>query len=129
MEDKNAELNIGSSASDELDFGIEQSGENLSNGEKQIVNFLRVILRETEIICLDEASSNMDPKTDALLHEQIVKFAENKTLIVITHRLENIELFDRVVVMENGRVVECGNVKELRGIVGGFFNRMLKNGK
>ena len=44
-----------------LDFMIENGGENLSNGEKQIVNFLRVILRETDIICLDEASSNMDP--------------------------------------------------------------------
>ena len=63
-------------------------------------------MRETDIICLDEASSNMDPKTDALLHEQIFKFAKDKTLIVITHRLESIELFDRVIVMEKGCIVE-----------------------
>jgi len=66
------------------------------------VNFLRVILRDTEILCLDEVSSNMDPKTDAFLHEEIFKFSQNKTLLVITHRLENIDLFDRVVVMEKG---------------------------
>ena len=70
-----------------------------------------MILRDTDIICLDEASSNMDPKTDALLHEQIFNFAKDKTLIVITHRLESIDLFDRVVVMEKGSIVECGPVK------------------
>lgn len=72
------------------------------------------MLRESEIVCLDEASSNMDPKTDALLHEKIFEYAENKTLIVITHRLENIERFDRVVVMDKGKVVESGHVKTLR---------------
>ncbi|KAL4483223.1 hypothetical protein ABPG74_019249 [Tetrahymena malaccensis] len=110
-----------------LDFEIQDGGQNLSNGEKQVVNFLRIILRETEIVCLDEATSNMDPKTDAELHKQIFKFAENRTLIVITHRLENIELFDRVAVLEKGKIVECGNVSELRKIEGGFFNRLLKN--
>ncbi|KAL4486709.1 hypothetical protein ABPG72_022184 [Tetrahymena utriculariae] len=114
-------------ADDNLDFEIEDGGQNLSNGEKQVVNFLRIILRETDIVCLDEATSNMDPKTDAELHKQIFKFAENRTLLVITHRLENIELFDRVVVLEKGRIVECGNVTELRNIEGGFFNRLLKN--
>lgn len=71
----------------------------------------------------------MDPKTDAELHEQIFKYAHNKTLIVITHRLENIELFDRVVVLDKGNIVECGHVSELRKIEGGFFNRLLKNEK
>ncbi|EAS02570.2 ABC transporter C family protein (macronuclear) [Tetrahymena thermophila SB210] len=110
-----------------LDFEIEDGGQNLSNGEKQVVNFLRIILRETDIVCLDEATSNMDPKTDAELHKQIFKFVENRTLIVITHRLENIELFDRVAVLEKGKIVECGHVNELRKIEGGFFNRLLKN--
>ncbi|EAR83355.2 ABC transporter C family protein (macronuclear) [Tetrahymena thermophila SB210] len=121
------EQNINNQTDDNLDFEIEDGGQNLSNGEKQVVNFLRIILRETDIVCLDEATSNMDPKTDAELHRQIFKFAENRTLLVITHRLENIELFDRVVVLEKGRIVECGNVTELRNIQGGFFNRLLKN--
>jgi ABC-type multidrug transport system fused ATPase/permease subunit len=46
-----------------LDFQIENSGSNLSNGEKQIINFLRILIRNNDIICLDEATSNMDPKT------------------------------------------------------------------
>ncbi|EAS02568.3 ABC transporter C family protein (macronuclear) [Tetrahymena thermophila SB210] len=110
-----------------LDFEIEDGGQNLSNGEKQVINFLRVIMRDTEIICLDEATSNMDPETDLELHKQIFKYAEKKTLLVITHRLENIELFDRVVVLEKGRIVECGHVQELRQIQGGFFNKLIKN--
>ncbi|KAL4483231.1 hypothetical protein ABPG74_019257 [Tetrahymena malaccensis] len=114
-------------ADENLDFQIEDGGQNLSNGEKQVVNFLRIIMRDTEIICLDEATSNMDPQTDSKLHKQIFEFAENKTLLVITHRLENIDLFDRVVVLEKGRIVECGHVQELRQIDGGFFNKLAKN--
>ncbi|EAR93205.2 ABC transporter C family protein (macronuclear) [Tetrahymena thermophila SB210] len=111
---------------DMLDFEVEEGGQNLSNGEKQVVNFLRIILREADIVCLDEATSNMDPKTDAELHKQIFKFTENKTLLVITHRLENIELFDRVAVLDQGKIVECGHVNDLRKIQGGFFNKLIK---
>lgn len=67
----------------------------------------------------------MDPKTDSLLHEQIFKFTQDKTLLVITHRLENIELFDKVVVLEKGCIAECGHVNELRQIKGGFFNKLI----
>ena len=50
---------------------IENSGANLSNGEKQIINFIRVIMKDKDIICLDEATSNMDPKSDKLLHDKL----------------------------------------------------------
>ncbi|EGR32733.1 hypothetical protein IMG5_072110 [Ichthyophthirius multifiliis] len=111
----------------DLDYKVENGGNNLSNGQKQIINFLRIILRDTDIICLDEATSNMDPQTDQELHDQLFKLAENKTLLVITHRLENIDKFDRVVVLDNGSIVECGHVSQLRQIKDGFFNRLLKH--
>ena len=57
-------------------------------------------MKDKDIICLDEATSNMDPKSDKLLHDKLFTFAEGKTLIVITHRLENIDKFDRIVVLE-----------------------------
>ncbi|KAL4463783.1 hypothetical protein ABPG72_012401 [Tetrahymena utriculariae] len=119
-------VNIEQQNDEILDFQIEEGGQNLSNGEKQIVNFLRIILREADIVCLDEATSNMDPKTDAELHKQIFKFTENKTLLVITHRLENIEQYDRVAVLDQGRIVECGHVNDLRKKEGGFFNKLVK---
>jgi len=57
-------------------------------------------MKDKDIICLDEATSNMDPKSDEILHNKLFKYSEGKTLIVITHRLENIEKFDRVIVLE-----------------------------
>ncbi|EGR29740.1 hypothetical protein IMG5_149230 [Ichthyophthirius multifiliis] len=110
----------------DLNFVIEDGGKNLSNGQKQIINFLRIVLRDTDIICLDEATSNMDPQTDQEIHDQLFKLSENKTLIVITHRLENIDKFDRIVVLDNGNIIECGNIKELRQINNGFFNKQLQ---
>ncbi len=56
----------------------------------------------------------MDPTTDRLLHDKLFEFSEGKTLLVITHRLENIDRFDRVVVLEKGEAVEIGHVRELR---------------
>ena len=57
-------------------------------------------MKDKDIICLDEATSNMDPKSDEILHDKLFSYAEGKTLIVITHRLENIDKFDRIVVLE-----------------------------
>ena len=82
-------------------------------------------MREKNIVCLDEATSNMDLKTDKLLHEKLFEYTVDKTLIVITHRLENIEKFDRIVVLEKGEIVELGHVTELRKIKDGFFNKLL----
>ncbi|CAD8191671.1 unnamed protein product [Paramecium octaurelia] len=109
------------------DFVISQNGSNLSNGEKQVLNFLRIVLMNKEIICLDEATSNMDPKTDQLLHDLLFKFAENRTLLVITHRLENIKIYDKIVVMEQGEIVEQGEYQELIKIEGGFFNKLMSH--
>lgn len=54
---------------------IEDAGGNLSNGEKQIINFLRIIMKEKDIICLDEATSNMDPKSDEILHQKLFEYS------------------------------------------------------
>ncbi|KAL4453906.1 hypothetical protein ABPG74_003789 [Tetrahymena malaccensis] len=110
----------------ELDFEIQEGGKNLSNGQKQIINFIRVALRQADIICLYEATSNMDPKTDELIHNKLFELSEGKTLLVITHRLENIHKFDKIVVIDSGRIVEVGNYEQLRQIEGGFFNRLIQ---
>ncbi|KAL4495492.1 hypothetical protein ABPG72_020233 [Tetrahymena utriculariae] len=120
LQSKNLRKQKAISESD-LSFQIEEGGKNLSNGQKQMINFLRIVLRDSEIICLDEATSNMDPSTDVLLHQKLFDFAKEKTLIVITHRLENIEKFDRVFVLDQGVIVESGHASELKKIQGGFF--------
>eukprot|EP01016_Furgasonia_blochmanni_P035278 TRINITY_DN3891_c0_g1_i6.p1 TRINITY_DN3891_c0_g1~~TRINITY_DN3891_c0_g1_i6.p1 ORF type:complete len:126 (+),score=38.26 TRINITY_DN3891_c0_g1_i6:62-439(+) len=105
-----------------LDFKVEKSGKNLSNGEKQIINFLRILLKDAQIICLDEATSNMDPQTDDELHHALFEYVKDKTLIVITHRLERIAEYDKIIVMDRGEIAECGTYQELKERRGGFFS-------
>eukprot|EP01016_Furgasonia_blochmanni_P015941 TRINITY_DN1896_c0_g1_i9.p1 TRINITY_DN1896_c0_g1~~TRINITY_DN1896_c0_g1_i9.p1 ORF type:complete len:232 (-),score=41.79 TRINITY_DN1896_c0_g1_i9:131-826(-) len=109
-----------------ISFAIEKSGKNLSNGEKQIINFLRILLRDATIICLDEATSNMDPQTDHALHRALFEYTKDKTMIVITHRLENIKEYDRVIVMDQGQIVEQGSYEQLKFNPSGFFGRMAR---
>ncbi|CAD8091522.1 unnamed protein product [Paramecium sonneborni] len=94
------------------DQTIEQGGNNLSNGEKQLINYLRIILQDKSIICLDEATSNIDPQTDKLLHEFLFKFTEQKTLIVITHRLDYLNKYDRVIYLDQGRILKIESIGE-----------------
>ncbi|KAL4495471.1 hypothetical protein ABPG72_020212 [Tetrahymena utriculariae] len=111
---------------DNLNLEIQDGGKNLSNGQKQIINFLRAVLRDSEIICLDEATSNMDPSTDNLIHTKLFEICEEKFLLVITHRLEYIEKYDRIIVLNQGRIVVSGNYKELVNIKGAFFNKLIQ---
>ncbi|EAR98273.2 ABC transporter C family protein (macronuclear) [Tetrahymena thermophila SB210] len=110
---------------DNLNLEIQDGGKNLSNGQKQIINFVRATLRDSEIICLDEATSNMDPSTDKLIHTKLFEISQEKTLLVITHRLENIQKYDRIIVLNQGKIVESGNYGDLIKIKGGFFNKLL----
>ncbi|KAL4440934.1 hypothetical protein ABPG74_009347 [Tetrahymena malaccensis] len=109
----------------DLNFEIHESGKNLSNGQKQIINFLRVALRDSEIIFLDEATSNMDPLADRIVHDRLFGLGKDNTLIVITHRLENIDRFDKIIVMDQGAIVEQGTKQELQQIQNGYFNNLL----
>ncbi|CAD8191591.1 unnamed protein product [Paramecium octaurelia] len=108
-------------------FDISQNGANLSCGEKQVLNFLRIVLQNKDIICLDEATSNMDPYTNQLLNESLIEFSKSKTLLVITHRLENIQQYDQIVVMEQGEIVEQGSYQELMLSTKGYFRKLINN--
>ncbi|CAD8046142.1 unnamed protein product [Paramecium primaurelia] len=112
-----------------INFMIAKSGGNLSNGEKQVINFMRVILQNKDIVCLDEATSNMDPKTDEELHKTLFDYVQNdnRTLLVITHRLENIQQYDRIVVLEKGEIVELGSYEELMQKNGWFVRLVNQN--
>ncbi|CAD8098263.1 unnamed protein product [Paramecium primaurelia] len=106
-------------------FNISQNGANLSCGEKQVLNFLRIVLLNKDIVCLDEATSNMDPYTNQLLNENLIEFTKDKTLLVITHRLENIQQYDQIVVMEEGEIIEQGNYQELILSKKGYFRKLI----
>lgn len=98
---------------DRLDTYIGERGVRLSGGEKQRVSIARALLKRAEILILDEATSSLDTKTEKLIQEAIEEAIKDKTTIVIAHRLSTIRHADKIVVIEDGKLIEQGTIKEL----------------
>ncbi len=92
---------------------IGERGSGLSVGQKQLISFARALLRDPAILILDEATSSVDPYTDLLIRRAMRKLFKNRTSIVIAHRLSTVREADRIFVIDNGRIIEEGNHKEL----------------
>ncbi|MDF1702597.1 MAG: ABC transporter ATP-binding protein [Planctomycetota bacterium] len=94
---------------DGIQTEVGERGANLSEGERQIVCFVRALLAEPSLLILDEATSAVDTRTEALILRALERLAARQTTVVIAHRLSTIKHADRILVMEDGRVVEQGN--------------------
>ncbi|HEY7017406.1 MAG TPA: ABC transporter ATP-binding protein [Gaiellaceae bacterium] len=92
---------------------VQSRGVRLSAGERQLVGIARVALADPAVIVLDEATSSMDPATEAAVESALAAVVEGRTVIIIAHRLSTAERADRVVVMDRGRVVEVASHDEL----------------
>ena len=92
-----------------LDFIIEEGGTNLSSGQKQRIAIVRAMLKNLQLLILDEATSNIDPKAEEEILDSIKTLNPNLTLMLITHRLQTVREFDRIMVMKDGGIV--GNAK------------------
>lgn len=88
---------------------VTEGGANLSVGQRQLINIARALIRDPKIVVLDEATSSVDPYTESLLQKALKKLLENRTCVIIAHRLSTTFLADRVIVLENGRIVEEGS--------------------
>lgn len=101
----------------ELPEGYESSvGEHgglLSGGQRQRLALARAILKNAPILVLDEATSQIDPESERLIHNSLADFTNNRTTLMITHRLSTLDLADRILVMSEGQVVDCGSHAEL----------------
>jgi len=107
-----------------LSTPVTESGLNLSQGQRQLLCLARAIATRPKIMVLDEATSAVDMATDALIQRSIRSEFRDATLLVIAHRLSTIADFDRVLVLDAGRVVEFGTPRELWEKEGGVFRGM-----
>ena len=94
-------------------FNVQERGNTLSSGQKQLIAFMRVLIKNPDILILDEATSSIDSYSEDLIKTATKKITENKTSIIIAHRLSTIESASRIIFMEGGVIQETGNHKEL----------------
>lgn len=97
----------------QYDTRLSERGQNLSQGQRQLLAFARVLASDPEIFVLDEATANIDTNTELLIQDAFRKITENRTSIIIAHRLQTIQDCDRVLVMDHGQVAEIGTHDEL----------------
>jgi ATP-binding cassette subfamily B protein/subfamily B ATP-binding cassette protein MsbA len=92
---------------------VGQGGNRLSGGQRQRIALARAILRDPDILILDEATSQIDVESERLIHQVLEEFTRGRTAFIITHRPSTLELADRILVMDAGRVVDVGTFREL----------------
>lgn len=95
------------------DTDVKKRGGRLSSGQRQLVSFARVFLADPDVIVLDEATAHLDIPSERLIQQALARVLEGRTAIIIAHRLSTVEIADRVLVMDAGRVVEDGTPAEL----------------
>ena len=105
-------------------FNVSERGATLSAGQKQLIAFLRVLVNNPDILILDEATSSIDSYSEELIKNATKKITKDKTSIIIAHRLSTIESADKIIYMENGKILESGNHKQLLSISNGKFKKL-----
>lgn len=100
---------------------VGEHGKNISNGQRQLICFVRALIRDPRIVLLDEATSSIDILTEKRIQHALRRLLEGRTSLVIAHRLSTIVHADRILVMEQGRIVEDGNHASLVSRPGGIY--------
>lgn len=103
-----------------LSHDVSERGSSLSGGQRQRISIARAILRDTPILLLDEPTSSLDVQSEAVVLQALKAASANRTTIMITHRLTAAQMVDRIIVLEDGRIVEQGTYAELIDANGAF---------
>ena len=108
---------------DGLATELRERGGNLSSGERQLLSVARVAIRDPSVLVMDEATAFMDPSTEATLQRDLSRLLQERTAIVIAHRLATVEAADRILVLRKGHLIEQGSHSELR-LAGGVYAQL-----
>ena len=108
------------------DAHVGERGVKLSGGQRQRIAIARVVLKDAPILVLDEATSALDSEVELAIQEQLLGLMEGKTVIAIAHRLSTIARMDRLIVLEQGRIVEQGTHDELLRL-GGHYEKLWRH--
>lgn len=114
---------------DKLPNGVDEQvierGENLSQGQRQLLSFARTVLHKPQILILDEATSNIDTETEVLIQESLQKMKSIGTMIVVAHRLSTIQHADKIICLSHGEIIEEGNHQDLLKLKGYYYKLYL----
>lgn len=103
---------------------LNEDTDNISHGQKQLITIARTLLANKKILILDEATSSVDTRTEKLIQKAMDKLTEEKTSIVIAHRLSTIKNADKIIVIDDGRIIEAGTHEELLNKKGYYYNTL-----
>lgn len=106
-----------------LDTYLKEGGRNLSGGEQQLISFARAYIREPKLLILDEATSNVDTETESIIQNGIDRLKQNRTTLIVAHRLSTIKDVDTIYVLYKGKIIEQGNHEYLMNLKG-FYRSM-----
>lgn len=109
-----------------FDFNVKERGLSLSQGQRQLISFIRALTMKPDMIVLDEATSSIDSHTEELIQNAIQLLLEKRTAIVIAHRLSTIQNCDEIIVIDKGQIIERGNHEKLISL-NGVYTNLYKN--
>lgn len=104
----------------QYNFVVNERGNSLSVGQRQLISFIRAYVYNPEILILDEATSSVDTESELLIQKAIEKITENRTSLIIAHRLSTISKADNIIVMDHGKIIESGTQQELLKLNGHY---------
>ena len=114
----------GRDTSQKLEMELDINGGNLSLGEKQLICLARIFLRKNKIVIMDEATSNIDNKTDILIQNAVDKIFKNSTLITIAHKIPNLNKYDKIMILDEGCIIEYDTPYNLLKKNNGIFKQL-----